>query len=562
MVILGRRRLWSGRGGGSWRPVRGRAEGGAFVARRARAEPPGGAHAMRQRPIPRDDAPGRVSLRSIDQHDQRTTMPAAHPDNRVDFENLGGVLSGLDRKWDDLDANERQRAALLAFGRRATALPPLPILMQDAVALIAEVLRTDWSGSAEVLSGGQLLLRLAPAAQPGAEPSIHRLPADPTTSMAAFALETASPVVSEHLASETRFNDAVLRRLGMVAALNVPLRLDRQSFGALGVYSSRPRSFSPDDVGFAETIAHLLTSSIARVKTEEQLREHSELANALMQSIDTLVFLLDAEGNLHDLNAAAERAAGFRAAELRGKPFCGVCTAPGETEAMRAMLRRVLNGKAPGAIECHLVAKDGKTRRVAWKLCPLCDAMGFVRMVVLCGDDRTELVEARSELERSRTTQQQLAAALQRLRWPTSEKAASPSDVARSGSVPAIDNSRGAAEAPASPRPFESLAQSSAEEKRTSPRRRYQYRQMIAPMIGATIPRRRDFYEVDCEDISAGGISFYLERPPDFESLVVALGRPPTVSYFTARVVRIVAPSPPERPRYLIGCRFTGRVHL
>jgi hypothetical protein len=85
---------------------------------------------------------------------------------------------------------------------------------------------------------------------------------------------------------------------------------------------------------------------------------------------------------------------------------------------------------------------------------------------------------------------------------------------------------------------------------------------MIAPIIAGVIPSHKNFFEVACRDISAGGIAFVLDNPPDFQSLVVALGNPPSVSYFSARVVRVADTVHEGKPAYLVGCQFTGRIHL
>ena len=70
---------------------------------------------------------------------------------------------------------------------------------------------------------------------------------------------------------------------------------------------------------------------------------------------------------------------------------------------------------------------------------------------------------------------------------------------------------------PASTRPTQSLAaraEPEGKELRASPRRSFQYRQMIAPVMGGGMPSRTDFFEVDCCDISAGGLSFFLDHVP------------------------------------------------
>ena len=52
------------------------------------------------------------------------------------------------------------------------------------------------------------------------------------------------------------------------------------------------------------------------------------------------------------------------------------------------------------------------------------------------------------------------------------------------------------------------------------------------------MPCDADFFEVDCCDISAGGLAFYLDLAPNFEKLIVTLGKPPAVTHFAAQVVR------------------------
>ena len=99
-----------------------------------------------------------------------------------------------------------------------------------------------------------------------------------------------------------------------------------------------------------------------------------------------------------------------------------------------------------------------------------------------------------------------------------------------------------------------------SKELRSSPRRRFSYSQLVAPMYGDGIPPRHRFFEVPCRDISRGGISFFLDHQPDFTHLVVALGRAPDLAYVTARITRIVEPATGEP--FLIACQFTGRVHI
>ena len=97
---------------------------------------------------------------------------------------------------------------------------------------------------------------------------------------------------------------------------------------------------------------------------------------------------------------------------------------------------------------------------------------------------------------------------------------------------------------------------------RSSPRREYPYAQMIAPTTGGATPQQDGFFPVQCKDISGGGISLYLDHPPDFPTLVISLGTPPTLSQFRARVVHVEQVERDGQELYLVGCQFMDRLQL
>lgn len=99
-------------------------------------------------------------------------------------------------------------------------------------------------------------------------------------------------------------------------------------------------------------------------------------------------------------------------------------------------------------------------------------------------------------------------------------------------------------------------------ELRTSPRRKYPYRQLIAPILGGRPPARKSFYPVWCKDLSGGGFSIYLEDPPTFHNLVVALGVPPHVKFYRAEALHVEPVEFEGRRAFLVGCRLIDRVYL
>jgi len=108
----------------------------------------------------------------------------------------------------------------------------------------------------------------------------------------------------------------------------------------------------------------------------------------------------------------------------------------------------------------------------------------------------------------------------------------------------------------------------SGPECRVSPRHQYPYCQKIAPIYGDQMPDWNDFEEVQCGDLSGGGISIWMAEQPSFRELIVALGRPPAVAHFAARIVYVrevrhgCEVRRAGRWMYQVGCQFLRRVYL
>ena len=106
-----------------------------------------------------------------------------------------------------MEPHALRQDAVLAFGRRTTAQPPLAILMQDAATVVAEVLLAPFGGSGE-LRGDVLVLSIYTMGSQDATSRQHRCAMSDDASMAAFAMSRAprlSPPISvRKLASATR----------------------------------------------------------------------------------------------------------------------------------------------------------------------------------------------------------------------------------------------------------------------------------------------------------------------------------------------------------------------
>ena len=95
-------------------------------------------------------------------------------------------------------------------------------------------------------------------------------------------------------------------------------------------------------------------------------------------------------------------------------------------------------------------------------------------------------------------------------------------------------------------------------ERRKSKRFAYSVVQSLATYDGANLPKKSDFRQVNCRDLSATGISFLFPSRLESEHVLFALGKPPQLFYVTAQVISC-RPAPRG---FIVGCSFLTKVNL
>ncbi|MBN2580183.1 MAG: GAF domain-containing protein [Pirellulales bacterium] len=455
----------------------------------------------------------------------------------------------------------RQETALLSLGRRCNAPHSRAELMQAAADLLAGRLGADFSGVGEISPDqSELRLRLTAVGGDNAvdEPLLYGDPLDPEKSLSSYALREAAPVASEDLFQEKRFTDSFLRDHGLRGALAVPLLVDGEPYGLVGAYSAQPRPIAPGELQFAETVALMLSAGLAQSRAEERFRREEKFSRAVLGLIDALILVLNPQGHVEQINSFAMQVSGFTCGEVQGKPLGSVFFQPRDEQQFRECLRRCVRENSTEKMENELLAKNGQCRRVRWSLQALANDEGSIYAVLMLGVDCTAEREKANQTERLRLVAEEAARIVRKNGLPEESTMRLRGLLAK---APLADLSDDALPDDATEPLRETPAPSPNRiDQRRHPRRSYRYCQKIAPLTGNAPPSPEQFFEVVCEDISAGGFSFYFEREPDFQQLVVALGQDSDTSYFIGQVVRNVPKKFQGRDMYLIGCRFNGRL--
>lgn len=100
-------------------------------------------------------------------------------------------------------------------------------------------------------------------------------------------------------------------------------------------------------------------------------------------------------------------------------------------------------------------------------------------------------------------------------------------------------------------------AKANAEQRKFS-RVGYKQVQRIAPLVDDRVPVMDDFAEVQCNDVSGGGLSFYADEAPHFKQCIVELTARDVVRYFVARVANVRKNTNRKYKPVIVGCRFAG----
>jgi diguanylate cyclase (GGDEF)-like protein/PAS domain S-box-containing protein len=269
-----------------------------------------------------------------------------------------------------IHSRARQQAAVAYLGQEALEGIDLSLLMNQAVALVAQTLNVEYSQLLELMPGNHaFLLKAGVGWQKGMVGNVtvsasHK-------SQAGYTLELGKPVVVVDLPLETRFSGSpLLHNHRVISGLSVIIpgikttrRIDWQDdssltnsdtpvWGVLGAHSTKPRSFNQDDIHFLEAIANVLATAIERAHAEDRLR----LMERAIQSSSNGIVITDAtvaDNPIIFVNPSFERMTGYKRDEVIGQN-CRLLQSDNKSQVELNELREAIDEGR----ECHVVLEN------------------------------------------------------------------------------------------------------------------------------------------------------------------------------------------------------------
>ncbi|SKA26893.1 GAF domain-containing protein [Consotaella salsifontis] len=183
----------------------------------------------------------------------------------------------------------KRQQVLVDFGEFAIRSDDLDEVLMEACRLVGDALGT---GRAKVLEIQNERQELFVRAGVGWGPDVVgqvRLPMGERSSET-YSIRVGKPVISQDIATETRFGvPRFMRDAGVVALINVPIFVPgERPYGILQVDDTEPREFGEDEIQFLRTYATILGPVIDRLHLVEERRATQEQLTADLAAMEEL----------------------------------------------------------------------------------------------------------------------------------------------------------------------------------------------------------------------------------------------------------------------------------
>jgi PAS domain S-box-containing protein len=183
---------------------------------------------------------------------------------------------------DELRVRALQQKAIAELGQAALTSAGLADFMEKAVLAVKKTFAVEYCSVLQLLPDKDAVQFIAGF---GLEPLEHDRSAATRKTVYGYTLLTEGQVILEDLATDERFRDSRLFwQYGIVSGISVVIPGEGRPWGALAAFAKARRFFTADDIGFIQSVAHLIAEAIRRQNAEEALRESKLLLQIASES--------------------------------------------------------------------------------------------------------------------------------------------------------------------------------------------------------------------------------------------------------------------------------------
>ncbi|MFT5467034.1 MAG: PAS domain S-box-containing protein [Verrucomicrobiales bacterium] len=199
-----------------------------------------------------------------------------------------------------------------------------------------------------------------------------------------------SPFREEHDGYLARYHETGEARIIGIGREVIGRRLDGSTFPADLAVSE------VDHLGFYTGIIRDIT---VRATAREAFRREHEFSESLIETVQSIILVLDAQGRIIRFNRAFEQLSGRTLNEVKGLDFVDTFLPERDRERTRNRFQGAIDGDPTRGNISSIVTKEGEELQIEWFDAPLSDVDGNLTAGLLCaGTDVTERLRLEQEV--------------------------------------------------------------------------------------------------------------------------------------------------------------------
>ncbi len=184
----------------------------------------------------------------------------------------------------------------------------------------------------------------------------------------------------------------------------IPLFDQGMVAGVLNVESTGGVRLTEADLRLMSELADQIGVAIGRARLYAAVRQERDFSAALIETMSSLLVVLDRQGRIVRFNRACEQTTGYSFEQVRDLPPWARLIAPEDAPGAIATFEQICAGDFPSASESCWLTRDGRRRLIAWSSTVLCDHAGALEYIVSTGVDITDRRQAEAALAESEAT--------------------------------------------------------------------------------------------------------------------------------------------------------------
>lgn len=253
----------------------------------------------------------------------------------------------------------KQQALLAALSQLGSSAHDVQSLLDEAVDTIFEHLPIEYVNILEYIPDQDYFMVRAARGQNTdcvGDPII----ADSDELLPRYTLDSADSVIFTDHSEETRFTlPPAYAETGFQSGVAICLGNSDDPWGIISLYTTESNAFSPENITVFESIGHILTTGITRIKSEHELARSKTRIEALFEQSPDILLVHDRDGNITELNERACETLGYTRDELLEMTIWDIDPAA-EPDRSRAFWADTEIGEST-IFETEHITNDGRT---------------------------------------------------------------------------------------------------------------------------------------------------------------------------------------------------------